>query len=238
LLGQLEFRDIRLSEENGDLVLQLENGRLRALPSSQVFVVEADDGGFSTNVPCWCASDLRPGRHISSQHGRLLSAAHFAADQIWSVTLELFDAILRADFFQTTARFGSPHADFVDIPYDTWRHYTVRDWERGVATSQDGVPLYSVHFKPADLNEQLTPPPAFSAQFPPGTAAQEAASLRWLSGRIGAAPTQPVPKQTVWEEAHSKFPGLARKAFDRAWTKAVEQAGALDWKRPGPRQRK
>jgi hypothetical protein len=48
----------------------------------------------------------------------------------------------------------------------------------------------------------------------------------------------PLAKETAWTEASTRFQGLSVKGFNRAWTRAIEETGASDWKKPGRRKRK
>ncbi len=136
-----------------------------------------------------------------------------------------------------TARFGAVHETFVDVPYDIWRHFSVIDWGARGRRGRRWADTYSVHIKKIGSGEPFA---QYNAPLPDHltiTAAMETACLRWLSVRMREAPHSPASKLEMWEEASSKFRGLARKAFDRSWTKAIESTGAVDWKRPGPRRR-
>lgn len=68
------------------------------------------------------------------------------------------------------------------------------------------------------------------------TAAKETACKGWLTVLMKGARNQPRGKEEVWAEALAKLPGLSRRAFDRSWTVAIRDAGALAWRTPGRRK--
>jgi hypothetical protein len=70
---------------------------------------------------------------------------------------------------------------------------------------------------------------------PPSTQGKETACKGWLSAMMRANPDEKRSKEGVWAEASAKFPGLARRAFDRAWTAAIKDSGAAPWGTPGRR---
>jgi hypothetical protein len=68
-----------------------------------------------------------------------------------------------------------------------------------------------------------------------GTAAEEHRCLLFLVELMRSAPQDPTSKRRLWDKASVIIPGLARRAFDRAWDRAIEETKASDWKRPGRR---
>lgn len=56
-----------------------------------------------------------------------------AASIIWNESRALFERH-KAEW-QIFSRVGSTQANFSEIPPDVWRHYSVIDWGRGVATT-------------------------------------------------------------------------------------------------------
>lgn len=58
---------------------------------------------------------------------------------------------------------------------------------------------------------------------------------RWLAAMMKEAPNQPRPKLDVREKAQKSFPGLANRAFDRAWHAAIRESRAEKWRAPGRR---
>ena len=79
------------------------------------------------------------------------------------------------------------------------------------------------------------PPLDVSESVPPSTQGKETACKGWLTGMMRSSPYQRRPKQEVWAEASTKFPGLAKRAFGRAWTDAIKDSAADAWGRPGRR---
>lgn len=59
----------------------------------------------------------------------------------------------------------------------------------------------------------------------------------WLTEQMRAAPTQPRPKaQMKTQGTAAKLPICTERAFERAWSAAVEASGALDWANQGRRK--
>ena len=71
---------------------------------------------------------------------------------------------------------------------------------------------------------------------PVSTSGKEMACLSWLCAMMRTAPNNPRAKEEVWAEATANFPGLAKRAFDRAWTRAIRDACADAWGTPGRRR--
>jgi len=62
----------------------------------------------------------------------------------------------------------------------------------------------------------------------------ERACKKELIEIMKSAPDNPRAKEEVRRE---HFPDLPKKMFYRAWTAAIEEAGALKWRSPGPRKK-
>ena len=71
----------------------------------------------------------------------------------------------------------------------------------------------------------------------PSTAGAEHECTTWLRETMQASPGQPRPKSGLKDEALQKFPKLSGRGFDRAWDRAIAEAGAENWSRPGRRAR-
>jgi hypothetical protein len=67
------------------------------------------------------------------------------------------------------------------------------------------------------------------------TTAAENQCRRWLAAMMKEAPTRPKAKATVRAEALTKFPGLAKRRFDRAWNVAIRETKSQKWGAPGRR---
>lgn len=83
---------------------------------------------------------------------------------------------------------------------------------------------------------QSWPPFGHSPAGPVSTQGRETACKRWLAAMMSADRDKPPAKKAVRDEASTKFPGLAKRAFDRAWTAAIEDTGADAWGAPGRRR--
>jgi hypothetical protein len=82
---------------------------------------------------------------------------------------------------------------------------------------------------------QHWPPADTPGAVPPSTSGKEAACRAWLAQIIRDEPDRPRPKEDVWTEALRRFPGLAKRGFDRAWSRAIEDTQATRWRSPGRR---
>ncbi len=62
----------------------------------------------------------------------------------------------------------------------------------------------------------------------------EMSCRQWLEGKMRASLLErPMPKARYLSEAQEKFSDLSRKGFARAWTTAIGESQAHNWKRPG-----
>lgn len=74
-----------------------------------------------------------------------------------------------------------------------------------------------------------------SANAAPHTIAIERSCERWLCEIMMLAPPAK-PKALYWNDAARKWPGLAKRGFNRAWSRAIESSRNLAWKMPGPKR--
>lgn len=68
-----------------------------------------------------------------------------------------------------------------------------------------------------------------------GSIKQEKACERHLKQLMLEQPKSPISKEECWTKAKDLFPGIAKKAFLRAWATATGQSEAVLWRKPGPR---
>jgi hypothetical protein len=68
-----------------------------------------------------------------------------------------------------------------------------------------------------------------------GTVGAEHGCRIWLANLIKAKPHNPQPKHALRKEAKGRFPTLSDRGFDRAWTAAISETGAVHWSAPGRR---
>src|SRR5262245_43839954 len=61
---------------------------------------------------------------------------------------------------------------------------------------------------------------------PAGTVGAEYSCRSWLIDLVKTDPHNPRPKGEVRKEAKGRFPALSNRGFDRAWTWAINEAGA------------
>jgi hypothetical protein len=57
----------------------------------------------------------------------------------------------------------------------------------------------------------------------------------WLCRQMDNGTQQPASKKTIWTQAKKTFGRLSRRAFDRAWARALEKTGNAEWGTPGPK---
>ena len=153
--------------------------------------------------------------------------------------VELLDALARGEVHAT----GSTAADPVPRPFppETWasHHIWLEDdgnllWPFVAHIATEREELLYVRLPRMEVLRRW-PPLDAPELVPPSTRGKETACKGWLSAMMRANPNQARPKQEVWDEARAKYPGLAERAFNRAWTRAIEDAGATAWGAPGRR---
>lgn len=67
----------------------------------------------------------------------------------------------------------------------------------------------------------------------------EHACRLWLAGEMRSSPElRPRAKTHFYREAKSRDPRLAKRQFNRAWDRAIEDSGARSWGKPGRPRRK
>jgi len=142
--------------------------------------------------------------------------------------------------------FANTKADPVprELPAETWSVYEL------VVEEKNGmIRIFPLSPNSADYEQHLLNvrvkrdsvlrrwPASSSAPTParPTTAGAENQCRRWLVAMMKKAPTQPTPKAAALEEALAKFPGLSKRAFDRAWSAAIRETDAQKWAAPGRR---
>jgi hypothetical protein len=151
-----------------------------------------------------------------------------------AAVIALHQALERGEIHATAATAADPIPR--RLPPETWGTYQVclEDdgrllWPRVLHDSTERGDLLNVQLRRADVIQHW--PPAGPAEAtPPSTAAKEAACRGWLTQMISENPHTPRPKGAVLAEATCQFPGLTKRAFDRAWSRAIE-----DTLRHGPR---
>ena len=60
---------------------------------------------------------------------------------------------------------------------------------------------------------------------------------KWLVGQMRASLKKPQSKAKYHTEALSLFPTLGKRAFERAWGRAIEEAEAVNWSKAGAPKR-
>jgi hypothetical protein len=63
---------------------------------------------------------------------------------VWSLLTEPVFELIESGQLTVWARQDMPTAPFSRVPADSWKHYKVRDWEKGFADASSGK-LYSIH---------------------------------------------------------------------------------------------
>jgi hypothetical protein len=131
-----------------------------------------------------------------------------------------------------------------ELPAQTWSVYEL------VVEEKDGlVRIFPVCSSSSEHEQHLlnvrvtrddvlcTWPTQSSTPIPPQpkTMAAENQCRRWLAAMMKTTPAQPRAKAVVREEALTKFRGLGKRGFDRAWDAAIRETNAEQWRAPGRR---
>ena len=127
------------------------------------------------------------------------------------------------------------------LPPNTWGRYQVciEDdgnllWPHVLHDTTEREDLLNVQLSRADVIRNW-PSAKAPETVPPSTSGKEAACRAWLAQIMRDEPDKPRAKEEVWTEALRRFPGLAKRAFDRAWSRAIEDTQAARWRSPGRR---
>jgi hypothetical protein len=70
------------------------------------------------------------------------------------------------------------------------------------------------------------------------TAAAERRLAEWLTGQMRTAPNAPRSKANMEAAARALGHRFSKRGFVRAWTRAIEESGAVAWSRPGANRRR
>jgi hypothetical protein len=130
-----------------------------------------------------------------------------------------------------------------ELPAETWSVYELVIEERNglirvfpliSSSTEPEQHLLNVKVRREDVLQRW-PDASSSPSVRQTTVGAENQCRQWLAPMMKAAPTQPIPKATLREEARAKFPGLAKRGFDRAWDRAIREVNALNWRASGRR---
>ena len=102
--------------------------------------------------------------------------------------------------------------------------WETKGYRPSTATGPNGEKLYAIHVAPGvDRTESGAPSP-------------EEECTQWLVESMTAFPERaPKTRAALFEQAHSMFPGLSKRGFDRCFSSAQRQTGNFKWSLPGPR---
>jgi hypothetical protein len=78
----------------------------------------------------------------------LINPACDLASFLWRNMLSGFESNVQSGHNRIMARRNNPLAPFSMVPWDSWRHFTVTDWVKGVAEATKDERLYSIHVTP------------------------------------------------------------------------------------------
>lgn len=178
-------------------------------------------------------------RWIAERTREAVDGPTLSEAQAQAAVTELHDALesgeIRATAFAPTEPLPR------ELPAETWSMYQLCLEQVGgvlrpfAVHDTTGLELKHVRLRRRDVLERW-PPLELPSDGPPSTKGKETACKGWLSALMRANADQPRAKATVWDEASTKFPGLGKRAFNRAWTYAIEASGAVAWGAPGRRR--
>jgi hypothetical protein len=161
---------------------------------------------------------------------------------------KLFECLpeIRAAFFAgEISVFANTANDSVprELPSETWAvHELVVEEKNGLirifpasSSTEYEQQLLNLRVKRDQVLARWPAPSKTGKAAQPTTVGAENQCRRWLTSIMKDAPNKPRPKRAVGEEALTKFPGLAKRGFDRAWDAAIRESNATKWRAPGPR---
>jgi hypothetical protein len=129
-----------------------------------------------------------------------------------------------------------------ELPAATWSIYQlVVEEKNGLirifplisSSTEHEQHLLNVKVKREDVLQRW--PSSSPPSVPQTTMGAENQCRQWLATMMKEASAQPIPKATLRKEALTKFRGLAKRGFDRAWDRAIREANALHWRASGRR---
>jgi len=157
-------------------------------------------------------------------NGRLPSTFEFSpVEAELELRRALSDGRLTADGFNR-------NGDLVEIPAREWprlQHFEERDRDVFKFHPLDQYETYSeVLFQRDELLREWPRPV--------GKAKSEIECRRWLIGLMRESPARRThPKAELRNIAFRKFKPISLRQFNGAWNRAIEEAGALQWKKAG-----
>jgi hypothetical protein len=163
-------------------------------------------------------------------------------DKLFDILPDIHRALMDGD----VSAFANTQNDPVprELPAETWSVYQLAFEEKDGLIRIFPLSSSSTDYEQHLLNVRIKRehvlqrwPTTSSAPTPvqPTTIGAENRCRQWLAAKMKEAPTQPVPKALLFEEARAKFRGLAKRGFDRAWDRAIREANALNWRASGRR---
>jgi hypothetical protein len=144
---------------------------------------------------------------------------------------------------------GSTHSNPVpkELPRATWSVYQliveeknglVRILPSNSSVSEPDTELFNLRLRRNEVL-QYWPDPAVlkvpSDTAHPTTAGAERRCQRWLVELMKE--NSPQAKSEIFSKALSQFPNISKRGFERAWTAAIEETGAVAWRAPGRRRK-
>jgi hypothetical protein len=174
---------------------------------------------------------------------RAVNGLSIDAEKLFEVLPEIHAALSTGDILAFAHTRNDPVPS--ELPAETWSVY-----ELAVEEKSGLIRIFPLRSSSSDYEQHLlnvrikregvlqrwpaaSSPGATSVQ--PTTIGAENQCRRWLAATMKKAPTQPKAKAVLREEALRKFPGLAKRSFDRAWSAAVRETSAHKWGAPGRR---
>ena len=191
--------------------------------------------GSAYDEPHWSLGDAI--RWITDRTRAAVDGASIDEDAAPAAVCELQDALARGEVHAS----GSTAADPLPRPFppETWASHQICIEDDGnllwpyvehIASERE-VLLY-VRLPRAEVLQRWAPLDV-AEPIPTGTKGKETACKGWLTALMRAEPDRPRPKEEVWAEASHKFPGLAQRAFERAWRDAAKDQAPTPGVGPG-----
>lgn len=148
----------------------------------------------------------------------------------------LGDGVIEAEAIILTGR-------TLKIPIQAWR---TADGQRCLQTGtlrwldplSGGIWEGSVMIAEGVFTSWLSKLSSPSLPYTAATIADERRIYVWLLSKMKASPERPSPKSTMIAEAAKEGLVVPNRAFERAWGKAIVEAGVPQWKMPGARPRR
>jgi hypothetical protein len=186
--------------------------------------------------PMWTLGDVA--RWVVKRTAEAVDGLSIDEEKLPDALIEIHDALVRDQIEAWSATTFEPMPR--KLPAATWSIYEFAFEEINgllhtltIHPATHERPFKDLRFKSVEVRRHWLGAEPVSQ---PTTAGAETDCRRWLSSEMSTSPDRPRPKKEVRAEAIKRFPKLAKRGFERAWSDAIRKTGAQKWSKSGRRR--